>query len=372
MGTNEYKLFPFFLNLDFEKENAIEELVKEFYENKKLNLLRSLFDFLEPNANYVDAHGYSDGYEVNIERDFYVSFENGNVQVNEKGNIQHIEIDIKIFNQYLNQIKDLQFEIKKIYQGIVEAEKLNKEIAQLFNGAHQSNIHKIFRYHRDLYENTIEEICIEKNETALAQLFNAPSLISEISSQSHDAEVNLIEDSTDFHIDEILERIKEKEKISNINSLPAFDIQEYKKMMVFMENPHIDKRNSNQLIAQFAGSETPLLEERLTEINFRIGQPIFNKKQGFWNYGISDTVSFRGILYRHLIEHINSMRDELGFVPTCAWCGKPINPTGQQISSLKRKQNIYCTNQPSYESCKRQGTTYKQNRKRQKLNEGGD
>ncbi len=41
------------------------------------------------------------------------------------------------------------------------------------------------------------------------------------------------------------------------------------------------------------------------------------------------------------------MMDGLGYIPTCSWCGKPINPTGQQLRRLKENLNIYCLEKKS-------------------------
>lgn len=87
---------------------------------------------------------------------------------------------------------------------------------------------------------------------------------------------------------------------------------------------------------------------------------------GAWNYTIDYNNNFIGLIYRHFIDYVNVMLDGLGYIPTYAWCNKPLNPTSQQLRLKRNGYNIYCQEVPeeSYNSCKKQGRISKQNEKR--------
>lgn len=72
--SREYILIPDFLNWDFTRKEGIENMVNTIYKYKRLDLLVSLFRFLEPNSNYVVEHGDLFGETQDILHEFCYSY----------------------------------------------------------------------------------------------------------------------------------------------------------------------------------------------------------------------------------------------------------------------------------------------------------
>ncbi|WP_284141769.1 hypothetical protein [Virgibacillus sp. LDC-1] len=199
--------------------------------------------------------------------------------------------------------------------------------------------------------------------------------INQINFEEYDPNISLSreekEEEDHLILEKVLKVIKEKEKKNKKPNMINFDLDRYNRMKTLMDSPHFDLSNDNFLIAKFAGAATPLLEKRLKEVNLQYGQPVRNPDTKVWNYTINYSTNFIGLLYRHFLDYVNLMMDNLGYIPTCAWCKTPINPTPQQLPWLKKGYNIYCleANQDPNDSCKRKGTTNKQNEKRRKQRE---
>ncbi|WP_242281609.1 hypothetical protein, partial [Bacillus cereus group sp. BfR-BA-01454] len=350
------------------KENDISltQFVSTFYEEKRIDLLANLFEYLEPESYYLGYHGYWGGENINPLFYFYKTYnhESDKWEEDPEHINHHLRIDVNLLKKHSDKISALQSELNQVLNGIRAAQELNKSFTSVYSDITDMDIQTIWKHHDKLYCDSSEELVVESlaHDIAIENLnFETDNKDSLKFSNSED-EASLI------NTNNLLKLIKEKEKSYNIKGMPPFDLNKYNQINKLMDSPHFDTRNQEYLIAKFAGSSTSLLNERLNEVNLQFGNPIRNPQTGIWNYTIDYTTNFLGLIYRHLIDYVNLMMDGLGYIPTCSWCGKPINPTGQQLRRLKENLNIYCLekNQPSFNSCRKQGTAFKQNRKRNK------
>lgn len=368
IGLVEYRLIPDFLKISFtEGENSLTQFVSNLYEEKRIDLIARLFGYLEPESYYLGYHGYWDGENINPLFYFYKSYNHEKAEWEEdQENIEyHIAIDVNLLKKHSDKILALQSELNQVLDGIKAAQELNKSIASVYSDISNMDIQTIWKHHNKLYLDSCEELVIEK----LANDIDIENMNYEIDEDDSLEFLNPNDDEDDlFDTDNLLKLIKEKEKANKIKDMPSFDLEKFNQIKELMDSPHFDTKNEEYLIAKFAGSSTSLLKERLKEVNLQLGQPIRNPQTGIWNYTIDYTTNFLGLIYRHLIDYVNLMMGGLGYIPTCAWCGKPINPTGQQLRRLRENLDIYCLekNQPSFNSCRKQGTAFKQNKKRNK------
>ncbi|OCS91758.1 hypothetical protein [Caryophanon latum] len=371
---HNYILVPDFLNWDFTKREGVEKMVVTLYKQKRLDLLVSLFRFLEPNSNYLIEHRDTSGETKNILFEFYYSYssqENKWVE-DEKLTEYHQKIDINIFNSHLEKLIEIQTELNDIYTGIKNAEELNQNIVNAFGTDSSQDVQKVWQQHQKLYNDAHEKIYFEIQDSLSEQLKKIDcNYLEELD------EIKLTNDyySENFSLEtEVLKYIQHQESITKSQNIPPFDFKKYKEILELQKSPHLDTNNQDYLIAQFAGDKTWKLKEKLREINYTIGSPIRNPVTGVWNYTIDDTKNFIGILYSHLLEYVQSMREHLGFLPKCSWCGRSFQPTSQQLRRLKENHNVYC----SYDIdkitgksiCQMKGTANKQNQRRKinKLN----
>jgi hypothetical protein len=366
IGLVEYRLLPDFLKISLREEDdvSLTQFVSTLYKEKRIDLLARLFGYLEPESYYLGHHGYWDGENINPLFYFYKTYNHKKAiwEEDQKNVEYHVAIDVKLLKKHSDKILAIQSELNQVLNGIKAAQELNKSIASVYSDISALDIQTIWKHHNKLYLESCEELVIEN----LVYDLDIENLNYEID-ENVSLEFSNSNDEDDlFNNDNLLRLIKEKEKDYKIKDMPPFDLKKYNQIKELMDSPHFDTKNEEYLIAKFAGSSTSLLKERLKEVNFQFGKPIRNPQTGIWNYSIDYTTNFLGLIYRHLIDYVNLMMDGLGYIPTCAWCGKPINPTGQQLRRLRENLDIYCLeqDQPSFNSCRKQGTAFKQNKKR--------
>lgn len=348
-------LIPNFLYIDFtgsKKEIDIRNFTSKFYDNKCLDILVSLFRYLDPKFNYVVEHNYKDYYydRFNPNIDFL-----SNKEVIE----YHLLIDCSLISRFSYEIEKLQTELNTILKGIESANDLNKRIAKFYEESSDLDVQEIWHYHDSLYTKYKDQLITEKinNETENIDMSN---LAFKLEAPIDDVEMENY--YKDFY-KELLVLIHQREKVDNrYNNFPSFDLVKYKELLRIQDSPLIN--NKQNLIAGFAGESTLLLQERLKEIHFQIKGPLQDPETRSWNYAIDYTSNFLGLIYGEFLQYVNSTLKGLGFIPRCGWCQHPIQPTGQQKRRLKENKEIYC--REGYENCKRKGKTKNQNEKRVK------
>jgi len=369
-ALNKLQLIPDFLNVDFTKNTdniSIKQFVKKFYDNKRIDVLISIFRYLEPENNYINEHNYTFFYHERFDSyiDLCTSYNprTKKYEPNEEAIEYHVNIDCQILSNHAHTLDMLKNELNTILKGIEEAQKLNEKIASVYKDISDLDAQEIWRYHDHLYTECFNSFIAEELDLAMENIkideipyYTCDDLVFSDEDEDED------EAEDDRYIKEIVSRIHKKQKKDKLKNMPLFDYDKYKEMLGYQNSPHINPNEGKYLIANFAGKSTALLEKRLKDVNLQLAAPVRHPVTGAWNYTIDYTFNFIGLIYQNFLEYINSMLDGIGFIPTCAWCKNPISPTSQQLQRLRKNENIYC--RETFKTCKRQGTTNKQNEKR--------
>lgn len=347
-----------------ERDKSIREFVEKLYREKQIETLISLHSFADPGNNFLIKHNYLDwNGQGNPILEFYLTY-NENKKRMEKGESvteSHVQIDIDFIKMYAEKFIELQEELKEFEDGISKANTINHRIANFYNEQTELDAQNVFAFHSKLYEDAAEELFLEEDHGEYAKEFLNMDNIKSISSFAEFEP--LTEDEINKSTEKIVERILVLQKKMKLpEKMPLFDLKKHKEMEKILEDEKsmMKIRADGKNIAMFAGDKTNLLEERLSEVNLKIGEPIRNPKNGIWHYTISDSSSFRGLVYRDFIEYVNEIFGEIGKIPRCNVCDSVVIPSSQQLRKLKERKNIYCQDK----DCAEKGRISKQNEKR--------